>query len=386
MMVDRRFRRYTVSPRRGRGREPEWRRGGYGALITFREGALDVQRRPQLRSVEPVCQHDDEAAHEPGVVAASVYAGGQLIADIPIEQAGASSERDGHVVWIGLHEPSKELLGRVAAQLHLHPLAIEDAINGRQPPKVEQYDDAFFVVARTAQMTREGIAFGETHIFVGRGYVVSVRHGASTSYRIVRNRCEASPGSLSQGEDYILYAILDFIVDNYRPVIDRIQAEVDVLEEEVVGHSRQHGQMDELYRLRRELLRLKRAVGPMVDVCKRLEHADLIAVDNQMRPLFRDVLDHANRAEEDIDSLHQILAFVFEASMMAGQAQQNAVTRRLAAWAAILAVPTAVAGIYGMNFQHMPELQWEYGYYAVLGVILTACGLLYARFRSDGWL
>jgi magnesium transporter len=382
-MTSRRFGRYLASRAR---RGPEWRPGSCGALITFREGSLDVRRRSQLRSIVPVGQHDDESHHEPGVVAARVYAGGRLVTDIAIEQAGAWSDRDGHVAWIGLHEPSKELLGRVAAQLHLHPLAIEDAINARQPPKVEQYDDAFFVVARTAQMTAEGIAFGETHIFVGRGYVVSVRHGASTSYKVVRNRCEASPGSLSQGEDYILYAILDFIVDNYRPVIDRIQAEVDVLEEEVVGKSRQHGQMDELYRLRRELLRLKRVVGPMVDVCKRLELADLIAVDNEMKPLFRDVLDHANRAEEDIDSLHQILAFVFEASMMAGQAQQNEVTRRFVAWAAILAVLTAIAGIYGMNSQHMPELQWQYGYYLVIAVIVSICGLLYVRFRRDGWL
>ena len=342
-------------------------------------------KQPRLRSIDAPPPRPHAPPCEPGVVAASVYAHGLLVADITIEQAGEWARKDGHVFWIGLHEPSKDLLARVARQLNLHPLAIEDATNARQPPKVEQYDDAFFVVARTAQMEHERIAFGETHIFVGKGYVVSVRHGASSSYNVVRSRCEASPNWFAEGEDYILYAILDFIVDNYRPVIDRIQADVDSLEEEVLRRSHL-GQMDNLHRLRRELLKLKRAVGPMVDVCKRLEHADLITLDAPLKPLFRDILDHVNRAEEDIDQLLQILAFVFEASMMAGQAQQTEIARRLTAWAAILAVPTAIAGIYGMNFEYIPELKWEYGYYAVLGVIACVCGFLYYRFKRVGWL
>jgi magnesium transporter len=345
-----------------------------------------VRRPVRLQSVEGPPKIEHPLEHDDGVVAASVYVAGRRIADISIDEAGQWSKKSGHVVWIGLHEPSKVLLERVAAQLNLHPLAIEDASNGRQPPKVEQYDDAFFVVARTAQMETGGIAFGETHLFVGKGYVVSVRHGASTSYKVVRARCESSPTSFSQGEEYILYAILDFIVDNYRPVIDRITVDVDTLEEEVLRKSLQRGQLDRLYGLRRELLRLRRAVGPMVDVCKRLEHADLLAIDSELKPLFRDVLDHANRAEEDIDSLHQILAFVFEASMMAGQAQQTEIARRLTAWAAILAVPTAIAGIYGMNFQNMPELKWDYGYYIVLSVIISVCSLLFINFKRNGWL
>jgi len=345
-----------------------------------------LRQQARLQSIKSGSQPCRVPANEPGVVAASVYANGRRVADIPIEEAGDWSKKKGHVVWIGLHEPGIELLERVAAQLHLHPLAIEDASNAHQQPKVEQYGDALFVVARTAQMAEDQIAFGETHLFVGTGYVVSVRHGASTSYKAVRDRCESCPTSLAKGEDYILYAILDFIVDNYRPVIDCIQAEVDGLEEEVLRKSLARREFDRLYRLRRDLLRLRRAVGPVIDVCKRLEHADLIAIDNEMKPLFRDVLDHAKRAEEDIDSLREILAFVFEASMMAGQAQQTEVARRLAAWAAILAVPTAVAGIYGMNFEHMPELKWEYGYYMVLGAILGICGVLYTRFRQNGWL
>jgi magnesium transporter len=311
----------------------------------------------------------DAVVHEDGVVASSVYAGGRRLADVAIEDAKSWAGKPGHVVWIGLLEPSAELLERVRVQFDLHPLAIEDAAKAHQHPKVEQYGDALFIVARTAQMVDGAIGFGETHIFVGRGYVVSVRHGASTSYAAVRARCESCPSILMQGEDYMLYAILDFIVDNYQPVIEAIQAEVEQLEDRVLKRMLHHSEFDRLYKLRRELLKLRRAVAPLVDVCHRLEHSAVLPIDIEMRPLFRDVL-----------------AFAFEASLMSGQSQQNEITRRLAAWAAILAVPTAVAGIYGMNFEHMPELKWQYGYFMVLGVIGTVCGYLYWRFRRNGWL
>ncbi|MGM4920522.1 magnesium/cobalt transporter CorA [Tardiphaga sp. 813_E8_N1_3] len=322
----------------------------------------------------------------PGVVASSVYADGRRVADIPVEEAGVWAQKPGHVVWIGLFEPSLELLEKLRAQFDLHPLAIEDALKSHQHPKVEQYGEALFIVARTAQLVDQTVAFGETHIFLGKGYVVSVRHGASTSYASVRERCEACPTNLTHGEDYILYAILDFIVDNYRPVIESILSEIDELEDGVLHRMLTRAEFERLYKLRRELLRLRRAVGPLVDVCHRLEHIDILFIDDEMKPLFRDVLDHVKRAEEDIDSLREVLAFAFEASLMSGQSQQTEITRRLAAWAAILAVPTAIAGIYGMNFEHMPELKWAYGYYVVLGGIAAICGYLYTRFKRNGWL
>lgn len=327
-----------------------------------------------------------DTAIEPGVVAASVYTGGRRISDIAIDEAARWPKQEGHVVWIGLLEPSPELLQRVQVQLDLHPLAIEDAGKPHQRPKIEQYGDALFIVARTAQVVDGSIAFGETHIFVGRGYVVSVRHGASTSYAAVRQRCEACPTVLARGEDYILYAILDFIVDNYLPVVETVQAEVDELEDGVLHRTLKTPEVDRLYLLRRELLRLRKAVAPLVEVCQRLEHAEVLPIDPQMQPMFRDVSDHIRRVQEDIDSLREVLAFAFEASLMAGQAQQNAIVRQLASWAAILAVPTAVAGIYGMNFEHMPELKWTYGYYVVVGGIVALCALLYVRFRRNGWL
>jgi magnesium transporter len=323
---------------------------------------------------------------DPGVVAAGVYSGGHRVLDIRIEEAGEWAKKPGHVVWIGLHEPGEALLRRVQRQFGLHELAIEDALHAHQRPKIEQYGDSLFVVARTAQVVDGRIAFGETHIFVGHGYVVSVRHGASVSYKSVRLCCEASPKVLSHGEDYILYAILDFIVDNYFPVLEAVENEVEAIEEHVLSTALSQGEVERLYTLRRDLVRLRGAVVPLVEVCRRLEHAEMVAIDPPMQPLFRDVTDHVRRVQEEIDSLREVLAFAFEASLMTGQAQQTVITRRLAAWAAILAVPTAIAGIYGMNFEYMPELKWQYGYFLVLGIIFLVCGLIYWRLKKNGWL
>jgi magnesium transporter len=329
---------------------------------------------------------DSANRRDPAIVAAAAYLGGQRVAEISVEEAGEWSRRPGHVVWIGLHEPSLELLRLFQAEFGLHPLAIEDALKAHQRPKLEQYGDALFVVARTSQMVERRIAFGETHIFVGRGYVLSVRHGASTSYTPVRERCEASPKALSDGEDFILYAILDFIVDNYMPVIEAIQAEAEEIEDRILSGIPSSVQVTRLYQLRRDLVRLRNAAVPLVEVCKRLEQPGLPGIDPSMQPLFRDVLDHIRRVQEEIESLREVLAFAFETSLMTGQAQQTEVARRLAAWAAILAVPTAVAGIYGMNFEHMPELRWQYGYFLVLAFIVAVCSGLYWRFRRNGWL
>ncbi|GEO17762.1 magnesium transporter [Microvirga aerophila] len=321
-----------------------------------------------------------------GVVASAVYAGGRRVAEIPIGEAGEWSRRPGHVVWIGLHEPGLDLLRQVQREFNLHDLSIEDALKAHQRPKLEQYGEALFVVVRTAQMLDGRIAFGETHLFVGHGYVVSVRHGASTSYTPVRERCEADQKAFSEGEDFILYAVLDFIVDNYMPVIEAIQAEVEAIEDSILAETATRTQVPRLYQLRRDLLRLRNAAVPLVEVCRRLEQPGLPGIDPAMSPLFRDVSDHIRRVQEEIESLREVLAFAFETSLMTGQAQQNEITRKLAAWAAILAVPTAVAGIYGMNFENMPELEWRYGYVLVLAAILVACGWLYWRFRQNGWL
>jgi magnesium transporter len=330
------------------------------------------------------------AATEPvlaeGVVAAGAYVDGRRVANIAISEASAWRQKPGHVVWIGLHEPSTAVLAEVQRQFGLHDLAIEDAQHAHQRPKIEQYGDGLFIVARTAQLAAGAIAFGETHLFVGEGYIVSVRHGASTSYRPVRERCESCPRALARGEDYILYAILDFIVDNYAPVLETINDEVEALEDHVLANSIQRAQIERLYLLRRDLLRLRHAVGPLIDVCRRLEHDTLPMIRPTMQPLFRDVTDHVRTIHERIDSMREVLAFAFEASLLVGQAQETAVSKKLASWLAIIAVPTAVAGIYGMNFKHMPELEWAYGYPLVMSCVALACFYLYWRFRRAGWL
>ena len=323
---------------------------------------------------------------EAGIVASSVYAAGHRVADIPVEEAGAWAAKEGHFVWIGLLEPDRELLLRVQRQFHLHDLAIEDAEHPHQRPKLEQYGDALFIVARTAQLFDGRVTFGETHLFVGAGYIVSVRHGPSTSYTSVRQHWESCPSALAKGEDFILYAILDFIVDNYMPVLEQIEAEVDAIEDRVLVKPMTAADIERLYMLRRDLLRLRNAAGPLVEVCRRLTSAELPQIRAAMHPLFRDVTDHIRTVQEKIDNLREVLAFAFEASLLVGQSQETAIAKKLASWAAILAVPTAVAGIYGMNFDNMPELKMAFGYQTVLIAIVATCSFLYWRFRKNGWL
>ncbi len=322
----------------------------------------------------------------PGIIASGVYAAGKRIADIPIEDAGEWAAKEGHVVWIGLLEPDRELLLRVQAQFNLHDLAIEDAEHAHQRPKLEQYGDALFVVARTAQLIEGRVTFGETHIFLGKGYIVSVRHGPSTSYTAVRQHWETCPHALAKGEDFVLYAILDFIVDNYMPVLEQIEGEVEEIEDSVLLKPMKSAEIERLYMLRRDLLRLRNAALPLVEVCRRLTGADLPQIHAAMHPLFRDVTDHIRTVQEKIDSLREVLAFAFEASLLVGQSQETAISKKLASWAAIPAVPTALAGIYGMNFNDMPELKMAYGYPAVLVAIAVVCSFLYWRFRKNGWL
>jgi magnesium transporter len=239
-------------------------------------------------------------------------------------------------------------------------------------------------VLRTAFLVDGHIALGETEIFVGRGYVISVRHGASASYARVRQRAEAAPKQLAHGEDYVLYALVDFIVDNYL-VVERLAAEVQALEEHVL-EPLDEARVARIYELRRELQKLRLVAAPAVEVCRRLEHADLPGIDAKFRPYFRDVVDHVNRTLEQIDALREMLGFAFEAGLLMESSRQSVVGRRLAGWAAILAVPTAIAGIYGMNFEYIPELKWHYGYFLILGVIAAVCGYLFVRFRRAGWI
>ena len=320
------------------------------------------------------------------LIAATAYHQGRRAADIAIDEAGEWARREGHVVWIGLLEPTDAELRVVQAQFGLNDLAIEDAACAHQRPKLQRYGDSLFVVARTAEIVGDRIQFGETHLFVGCGYVVSVRHGPSASYKKVRTHAEASPSLLKRGETFILHSILDFIVDNYLVVLERVQEEAEEIENDLLAERLTPEQVKRLYILRRDLLRLRTGVGPLVEVCRRLEHNDLFPMDGKMELLFREVTDHVRTVQEEIDALREMLGFCFEASLQTSQSQQTIISRQLAAWAAILAVPTAVAGIYGMNFEHMPELHWQGAYYMVLAFVLVTCLALYANFRRMKWL
>jgi magnesium transporter len=327
-----------------------------------------------------------DSSPTPGLIAAAAYSGGRRVADIAIAEARAWSRREDHFVWIGLLEPGDALLREVQAQFNLHELAVEDALHAHQRAKVERYGDILFVVLRTARLEEGRIAFGETHTFLGKGFVVTVRHGASSSYSPVRARCEATPALLRHGEDFVLYALMDFVVDSYMPILDCLESEVERMEEQMLSRPPLDTEVERIHQVRRDLERLRRSASPLLDVCSRLERLDLPSIDEEIRPYFRDVHDHVIRVNEGIQSLREVLSFAFEASHMLSASRQNDVTRRLAAWAAILAVPTAVAGIYGMNFENMPELKWTWGYPMALGVIFSACTFLYWRFRRTGWL
>jgi magnesium transporter len=321
-----------------------------------------------------------------GLINAVVYRAGEKLGDIYLEDAGQWAQCDNHVVWIGLCEPSSGLLDLIGQVFSLHPLMIEDALSEHELPKIEEYDQSLFLSARTAQMNEARIDFGDTYLLVGKGYVVSIRHGASASYAAVRARAEARPANLAEGEDYIVYVILDFIVDNYFPVLDSLNAAVEQIEDDILSTTITLEDISHLYTLRRDLLRLRNAVGPLQDVCRWLERNNVMIIDKKMRPHFRDVRDHLLRVAEKIDTMRETLAFAFEARHLTAQMQQTNISRQLAAWAGILAVPTAIAGIYGMNFENIPELKWEYGYYGVIVIICFICIWLYIGFRRAGWL
>jgi magnesium transporter len=320
------------------------------------------------------------------VVAAYIYRDGVRTREVTLDDPKALVTEPGEFVWIGLFEPSAAEMEQLRIRFKLHPLAIEDALNAHQIPKVEVYGRELFVVARTAQLVDAQIAYGETAIFVGAGHLITVRHGSARAHTELREQLEASPTLLAKGSDYVLHAVLDFVVDGYLPIIRALEDEVLEIENRTLNAFLSHGEIKRLFHLRRDLIRFKRVLSPMAEVCGRLEHIETPCLDDDVRPYFRDVLDHTRKVEIMVDALREVITTVFEAASLLEQQRQGAITRKLAAWAAILAVPTAIAGIYGMNFEHMPELRWAFGYPAVLAAIAGTCGVLYLRFKRNGWL
>jgi magnesium transporter len=322
------------------------------------------------------------------VIDCAAYVNGRRIADLGIDQIEASLSRTGQFVWLGLYEPDKAVLRQVQQQFHLHDLAIEDAYNAHQRPKLELYEDSLFVVLRTAQMQRSprDIEFGETHVFVGSNFVVTVRHGSLRSHVGVRQRCESTPQQLAKGPGYVLYSLMDFVVDQYLPIVAEIEEQVQELEDTLLEDPSSTEATQRIYRLKRDLLALRRAVAPLAEVSNRLMRFDLPHIPDDTRPYFRDVYDHVLRLNETIDMQRELLSTALEAHLSLMSVAQNEHMKRITAWAAMIAVPTMIAGVYGMNFTNMPELQWTYGYYVSLAIMAIASIGLFFGFRRSGWL
>jgi magnesium transporter len=333
-----------------------------------------------------VNEHDPTSGQ---VVNCAEYAEGRRVGDVSLPDVSdvLGANHPSRFVWIGLLEPGDELMHQVQEEFRLHDLAIEDALRAHQRPKLEEYGDAIFVVLRTAQRGNDHrIAFGETHLFVGPGYVVSVRHGASKPYVEVRQRCESAPHLLKKGPGFVLYAIMDFVVDNYFPVVSEFEERLARLEREIFGQAASREVTMRIYHLKTELLEFKRTVAPLVEVCNRLLRFDTALISEDTKRYFRDVYDHVLRANEGIDTVRELLASALEANLALVGTAQNEVAKKLAGWAAIIAVPTLIVGVYGMNFEFMPELHWRFGYPVVMGTTLAICGTLWWRLRRAGWL
>ena len=320
------------------------------------------------------------------VVAAYLYRNGQRVRQITLDEKLDHFENTSEFVWIGIADPTEEEMQKLQACYDLHPLAVEDAINADQLPKVDVYGDQLFVVARTPHLEGQTIEYGETAIFVGHSHIISVRHGSTRAHTALRDQLEKAPRLLMHGVDYLLHAILDYIVDGYRPLVEQLEEEGLEMEQHAIDGFLSRDEVNRIFSLRRELVRFQRVLGPMGEMAQKLARQELPCIDAEARNYFRDVQDHIRRVQNSVDGLRDVLTSVFELSSLLEQRRTGDITRQLAAWAAILAVPTAIAGIYGMNFDNMPELRSHYGYFVVIGVILAICVWLYFRFRRARWL
>jgi magnesium transporter len=300
----------------------------------------------------------------------------------------------GGFVWLGLHEPTAEEFTGIAELFALHPLAVEDAVEAHQRPKLERYDDTLFAVFKTVcyveheelTATSEVVDTGEIMLFVGHDFVITVRHGRHGSLGPLREELEANAEQLTQGPAAVLHAIADHVVDDYLSVIDSVQEDIDKVETDVFAEDGARADPGRIYQLKRELLELKRAVVPLSRPLEELATVPIRVVAPEIQAYFRDVSDHLLRAKEQLFSFDELLNSILQAHLAQVTVAQNEDMRKITAWAAIVAVPTMVCGVYGMNFEHMPELRWTFGYPLVLAVISVACVVLYRGFRRNGWL
>lgn len=328
--------------------------------------------------------HPKTAANR--IVDCGVYEDGRRVRDVSLDEIRPVLAQEGAFIWLRLFEPDEKLMKQVQTLFGLHELAVEDALRAHQRPKLESYGNALFVVLHTVQLVKDALHFGEAHVFAGPRYLVTVRHGASPSFEPVRERCEANPGQLARGPGYVLYAVSDFVVDNYLPVVDRLEDQLAAIEEAVFLRGRRRRTTEELYAIKRNLTGLRRVVIPLTDIFGQLLQSANSIIQEDARPYYRDVVDHAVRIRERTELMREMLDAALHVNLALVTIAQNDVMKKLAGWAALLAVPTLVTSYYGMNFKHMPELDWKYGYPAVIGMIIALCILLHRKLKRAGWL
>ena len=318
------------------------------------------------------------------IVDCAVYDQGER-SDIALDGAKEACLRDGAFVWIGLHEPSPGEFEAVSGEFALHELAVEDAIKAHQRPKLERYGEVAFLVLKTARYIEpDEIEFGEIMLFIGDSFIVSVRHGEAVPLQGVRRKVERRPDLLRAGPMAVVHAILDEVVDGYAPVMDALDRDIEEVEQEVFSDDRRNPAR-RIYELKREAIDFARAVTPLVEPIERMT-TGTTRVPDELGTYFRDVLDHLIRLSQRVEASREVLTSVLQANLAQVGVRQNEDVRKISAWVAIIAVPTMIAGIYGMNFDHMPELRWEAGYPLVLAVMLVICFSLWRYFKRVGWL
>ncbi|RYZ11806.1 MAG: magnesium/cobalt transporter CorA [Comamonadaceae bacterium] len=319
----------------------------------------------------------------------AAYEHGRKIADFPVERIGEFTGRPDCFVWVALEDPSPGELDEVRRAFDLHPLAVEDAQHGHQRPKVEEYGDSLFAVMHLLdpqELTSEVLEVGELDVFVGRAYVVSARMRHAHGFTEVRERCEREPELMRNGPGFVLYALMDAVVDRYFPVIDALEVELETIEQRIFTEGAPRENIRRLYELKRRLTLLKHAVAPLLEAANKLHGGRVPQLCSNSQDYYRDVFDHLARINGSIDACRDTIGTAIQVNLSMVTIEDGEVTKRLAAWAAIFAVCTACAGIWGMNFEHMPELKWRYGYPLALMVMAGLCGLLYRRFRRAGWV
>jgi magnesium transporter len=325
------------------------------------------------------------------LVSCVAYENGRKLADIPAEDISEYVHRADCLVWVAMFEPTQAELDEMAQEFGLHELAVEDARNGHQRPKIEEYGDSLFAVLHPVEMVKledgtDDLQIGEVDIFVGRNYVLTVRHRTQMGFSSVRARAEREPELLRHGAGFVFYTLIDNVVDRYFPVLDQLETRLEAAEEQLFASASSRSKIEELYALKRQLMALRHVVTPLMEAVGKLYGGRVPQLCQGTQEYFRDVYDHLARINGTIESIRETLTTGIQVNLALIGISDNEVTKRLAAWGALITVPTLIAGIYGMNFRNMPELNWSVGYPLAIFVMVAVDALLFIRFRRVKWI